>query len=437
MPLEQSSLTRFLNPRFLLDRIRDRGLKACVGIVFTRVLVEIIYRLGIRYLGFNYDVIGHLAAEPDLYLKDGLLGLRPNHFGVALIPSDKRVGNAHLLKYWQRHLYIIRSPYWCRVLGPILRNAKVDFNVHQYMATLGHAPDVLFSTARYPMLQQAWGDRPPLLKLTAEDQQRGRAALREMGVPDDAWFVTFHCREPGFHGQWDVNGLQAKFQDFRDADIRTYDLAIDEITARGGWCIRIGDPTMRPIRPRPQVIDYAHSPLKSEWLDIYLLASSKFLLGCLSGPNCVPNLFGVPTAAANHCPMSVLPLGGNDTCIPKMLRSVADGRLLSFEEVLGSRLGNLVNSTQYVEAGVEIVNNTPEEIAELALEMLDRVNGTAEYTEEDERRQADFKSSLRPGHYAYGARSRISRDFLRRHRNLLSQARPSPSSEERTVALHF
>ena len=48
--------------------------------------------------------------------------------------------------------------------------------------------------------------------------------------------------------------------------------------------------------------------------------------------------------------------------------------------------------------------------------MLERTAGEFEVTAEDEALQQAFKGLLVPGHYSYGAMSRVGRDFLRRHR---------------------
>ncbi|MBV9834111.1 MAG: hypothetical protein JO055_06885, partial [Alphaproteobacteria bacterium] len=62
---------------------------------------------------------------------------------------------------------------------------------------------------------------------------------------------------------------------------------------------------------------------------------------------------------------------------------------------------------------LELVNNTPEEILALAQEMLERLDGRAVYTADDEARQDKFRALFAKGHYSYGAASRIGRDFLR------------------------
>jgi len=53
------------------------------------------------------------------------------------------------------------------------------------------------------------------------------------------------------------------------------------------------------------------------------------------------------------------------------------------------------------------------------LEMLERLEGRTNYSQEDEELQRRFKVLMRPGHYSYGGISRIGRDFLRKYAHLL------------------
>ena len=70
-------------------------------------------------------------------------------------------------------------------------------------------------------------------------------------------------------------GLQA----IRNADTAGYLPAIEEITRRGGFVIRMGDAEAPPLPPLTNVIDYGRS-----WMDVFLLTRSRFVLGSAYGP---------------------------------------------------------------------------------------------------------------------------------------------------------
>src|SRR5262249_38253924 len=147
--------------------------------------------------------------------------------------------------------------------------------------------------------------REPLLELTPEDRQRGRECLKQLGVPPERWFVTLHVRETGYKPS-DIGFRH------RNADLDSYLPAIDALIQRGGFVVRLGSPHMRPATPRNGFIDYAHSSLRSDWMDIFLIAEGLFHIGVESGISHLPVTFGLPSLYANWMRWGILPWCGDD-----------------------------------------------------------------------------------------------------------------------------
>jgi putative glycosyltransferase (TIGR04372 family) len=353
----------------------------------------------------NVHRIGHLAAEPDAVLKEEALGHFPPHKTLLLAPRGG-VANEHLVTYWSRHFRTVRSPALCALLGPLNRFSfvRVREDVERYVVAIN-------GTAAYVRVQREWADRAPLLGLTPEDVQRGERRMRDLGIPEAARFVCFHSREGGYSPD------DEHLHDFRNTSIENYLAAARTLFERGVHSVRMGDRSMRPIPETPGVIDYAHSPLRADWMDIFLCAHCEFFLGNSSGIAFLSMSFGRPTAAANLIPVSgAYPYGPADLGIPKLLRK--HGRLLAFAELLASDIANFRFAELYARHDLEPVENTADEVRDLALEMLERVEGRVRYSPEDERRQARFRALFRPGHFSHGSAGRVGRDFLRKYEYL-------------------
>jgi len=265
-------------------------------------------------------------------------------------------------------------------------------------------------------VQSRWADRAPIICLSEDEIARGEAELRVLGIPEGAWFVCVHSREGGYSpaDEWQHS--------FRNANISDYTEAMRAIVARGGWCIRVGDPTMRPLDPMPSVVDYARSSSKSDWMDLFLCARCRFFLGNTSGLFGLAGIFGKPSALANMTPLSVVYAQfPNDISIPKLLMDT-QGRMLSFPDAFAGEASELFVSTEFAERGLRSVDNTPQEITELAIEMLDRLDGNVKDEPDDIDLQARFRALIQPHHYCWHASSRIGRAFLCRHRALLMSA---------------
>lgn len=362
---------------------------------------------GYRRVGVITERVGHLAAEVDCLLKLRALGELPAHRFFVLAPPE-RTANECLLGYWREQLTVIRNPLACSILDVMSRVPPLRYDVSDYVLTHSFA-------GSYYRVNAEWVGRAPLLKLSSAHIERGRAKLAELGIPQGAWFVCVHVREGGY------SPSDEKVHAYRNADIAAVVPAMNAIVARGGWCVRMGDPSMSHLPAFDRVVDYAHHPLRSAEMDVFLCASCRFFVGNTSGLFIVSSIFGVPSALVNIAPFATMGYLQGDLSIPKLIRARADGRYFGFEEILSSPLANYRMGRLYEEAGVELVDNTAEEIEELAVEMIDRIEGNTAAYEAFEPLQARLKGLLRPTNYCFGAASRIGAGFLARHRNLLGR----------------
>lgn len=387
-----------------LDRSKPRPrVLTLVARSLERVVARLLKALGWRTIHIAHpDSIGHLCLEPASYWMDRVLehGRIPRTFILRREAED--FANHTLAGYLERYYHVVRSPTLARFLTACFTRADAVVHTQHYVSAM-------YTTARCFEVITRWGDRPPMLSLTDADARHGDAVLRQMGLPDGAWFVCVHARGAGYSPVDESNNYH------RNVDIDDYALAIDAIVARGGWCIRVGDPTMKPLTPRPQVIDYAHSPYRSDRMDVILPARCRFFLGCASGLYAVSTLFGPPLVMVDVTPMSgVYAPGIRDLAIPQRVRT-ADGRVLGLEEVMASDVANFRLGDEFAARGLVPTNVPPEEVRDVVVEMLDRLDGTAVYSEDDEARQAEFRALFREGHYGYKAGGRVGRDFLRAH----------------------
>jgi putative glycosyltransferase (TIGR04372 family) len=282
----------------------------------------------------------------------------------------------------------------------------LKFDVTDFVATQTTA-------AKYYEVNSLWEKRLPLLSLSDSHRFRGREALRRLGMPDGAWFVCLHAREGGYAPE--VENLHS----YRNADINNYRLAINTIASQGGWVVRMGDPTMKPLQGVPNFIDYAHSSEKSDWMDVFLCAECRLFLGNTSGIFLMSTAFGVPSVLVNMVPFAAQAYGPNDIYIPKLLRDKKTGRYLKFSEIFCSPIANFRYSELFFNAGLEVEENSPEDINDLVQEALLRMKSQWEPPLGDEERQKNYKKLFRPEHHGYKSRSPIGSAFIAKYEHLM------------------
>ena len=400
-----------------VERARSDGLGR-TGVEAARLIVRVVVGLllspltlalhlaGFRRLTFITNRVGHLAAEPDSFLKARALCEVTARRWFFLAPRGQ-VANEHLLSYWAPRIRVVRGPFACELLAAMSAFGLMRYNAGRYVLWLDHSQDIY-------RLNAAWNGRPPLLALRRDDERWGADMLEALGVPRGAWFACIHAREGGYSPQDEATHAH------RNGSVEALVPAMQEIRQRGGWCIRMGDPTARPLPPTAGVIDYAHHRMRSARLDVYLCGRARFFLGNSSGIALVSSVFGVPSVLVNMVPMSALGVMPFDLSIPKPYRRLRDGGLLRFGEIFGTPAANFRFARQYLRAGIEVVENTPQEILDVTVEMLERLEGRFVAHPGDEALHSAFMALLRPGDYSYGAASRVGIAFLRQHKDLLS-----------------
>ncbi len=128
---------------------------------------------------------------------------------------------------------------------------------------------------------------PPLEKIDPSDK-----ALMELGLDPERWVATVFWKEPGY-------GFRP-LEPWREiADPEPYIAAIRHIVENlGGQVVRLGHPSPTQLPKLKGLIDLAQVE-NSEWLQLYAVWISRFLLSSVSGPLCYGTVFNVPTVATN------------------------------------------------------------------------------------------------------------------------------------------
>jgi putative glycosyltransferase (TIGR04372 family) len=356
--------------------------------------------------------IGH-AAQIDYVIKLRMLEGRDPSDTILYLTPGARVMNRFLVEQWNPHLRLITDPRELPFPEKFVKYLALDFYVPG-VSEVGRY--YLWELAARTYRRWSEKDRAPILNLPAEVQDRGRKALARAGVPHDAWFVGLHVREMGFQPHHDElhNVLNAKIEDYLPA--------IDEIVRRGGWVIRMGDPSMTPLPPLPNVLDYCHSAIRSDWMDVFLAATNRLFIGTASGVCYVAQNYGVPCVLTNWWPPAQRPWHPGDIFVPKLLRRMQNGRVLSLEESLNEPFG-YCNSIGYLRErhGVTVQDNHPEDIRAAVVEMFERMDGRPNYDQSDlamreraERIYASVAMKLYDSPAALGAAA-LARDFLSRN----------------------
>ena len=398
--------------------------------LFFLPILFIIYALRpiflIRWSDLNERRLGSFAAINELYLcerKSGINVPKQKYFDIFYF--DTKVCNTQLAIMWKRKFNVFPA-FFIRKISILNKFLRFIFSLNNKV----HEIRVSCSERDVHLL---WDSMPPAISFTEEEIIKGKKILNEFGlknnekfvclfVRDSAYLERYHIPPKGSKGSWD-------YQAFRDFNIDNFISAAEEIAKRGYYVFRVSKVANKRFNSsNPKIIDYAFSNLKSDFMDIYLAANCSFFLSTGCGIDEVPSIFRRPLASV------MIPIGyiqTNRSNIISILKHHVDKttkQKLSLTEIFSKGLTMANSKDCYTRQNVELVDNSPEEIKDLVIEMIDTIEGKKKYYDVDIKDQEKFWYLYRKNLSTYEnnkkhgkeLRGKIATQFLKKNKNYLN-----------------
>ena len=427
---------------------------AVLLILFLMALKPVVQ---IRFARLRAFTMGLFAIPTEVYLCEVDAGMHPKraldifyhyeheHFSrMMLKPISPKDGvcNKQLDKMFKRNLRVHEV---IRLLDSLVRMFPAFCGNFVVDARPAYAPQILGVTekgneyvSRQEDLAGLLDQYPTHLKFTAQEEEEGSAQLEAMGVVPGSPFVCFHARD----GKWFPTTRPSNVSvfgewnrdDWRNASIQNYLPAAEKLVGLGYHTVRVGKFVAEPLTiGNPRIIDYS-TKFQTDLMDLYLAAKCNFFIGQNSGMTGLPLIFRTPIAFVNVYPLRYINYCANvpNIFIPKHFHSDEKGRLLTLREQvsLGFAVLNAINDDSVTATiqrlGLRVLENTPEEIVEVATEMHQRLSSEFEESNETKELRNQFLKIIRshpeavyflPSRYEH---LKIASCFLKRHPELVS-----------------
>ena len=405
-------ITKKFHNAFLLKKGRSFIIYLAILLSLPIILVVRALRpfVLIRFKGLISERIGHFTANPELYLCEKDLGMHKGKRVIDIFYYGK-VCNQQVLKMYKRLLYIYRY-------SSILYKANrliPGYEVHE-VSLKNPLPDIL----QYRDVDDCLIKVKPHVWFTPDEEREGEKALMAMEIPKNAPFVCFHARDNRYLEVMFPNN-DWYYHKCRDVTIYNYIPALDHLTNRGYFAIRMGAIVKEKLNTsNTKIIDYSNK-YRTDFLDIFLISKCRFFIGCTTGlTNATYQLFRKPIVWVNFIPIGEIhSWGANSLVILKKLWLKKENHFMTFKEVFDLNIERETVLNKYEKLGIEIIENTQDEITAVTIEMDERLKGSWQTTEEDEELQKRFWALFKSSDWHGVIRSRIGRDFLRQNKDLL------------------
>lgn len=200
-----------------------------------------------------------------------------------------------------------------------------------------------------------------------------------LNIPSNKKLAILHARDSGW--------IDLPYHDYRNSDINNYIDAIKLLESENWFVVRIGDPSMEKlVYESPNLIDLPHMPLFLDGDDAKLISYCDLYVGQNSGPITLAWLFSKDLVLLNEPNPFIGRFFNNDKKKPKTVtlfkHQIKDKKHLSIFQILKSEYRS--RKSTFLDEGIELIENSAEEIKSTVLEMLQRKDNNWQTSNDDQ-----------------------------------------------------
>ena len=366
----------------LLYIIISTPLTLPISLILYAVRKDFLVRIGC-FTRFHQEALGHWVVDSSILIARA--GRRPkvnNGFDIYYYEPSIEICNQYWRTLISRHLrfapwyMVIGIHYWIRniaslnqlnILMPVDENGSRDIN--------GELSSV-----------------PCRLCFNTQETQNAEHFFRYYGLAPNTPYICLLVRDSAYKGS---SGVQGTFS-IRNSNIEDFrDLAIYCIE-RGIAVIRMGKKTSNRLNLASRLfIDYSLSPLKSDFLDVWLFANCLLCVSTAAGADSISDVFRRPILYINHTIPELLTSWSYAIHSFKIFRWARSNAMLSLTEMLNlSWWSNGISTQVYDQNNIVFESIPPKVMASICEEAILKINGKWEITSEEKLAQERFFAIL-------------------------------------------
>jgi putative glycosyltransferase (TIGR04372 family) len=276
---------------------------------------------------------------------------------LILFCVDDQIANKFWYEMAKRELPLIRPLIyvwmWCKIL-PFLQN-----NIKETSDWGSHDPYGNF----YKYL-----DKKDFI-FTEKENDIGIKFLKNNGIENKQKIITILVRDEEFlvndplTGRGDVESRKFwNYHSYRNGKIHDYEKAIEWLLRKEYVIIRMGKIAKNELKLKHKnLIDYAFSPDRSDFLDIWLFSKCKFCITTGSGIDAIADIYKNPILYINILPISNLTFYNNSKWVPKKLHWIENGKELTMKQYIEA---DYHRSQDFIANGIQFTDLNENEIYE-------------------------------------------------------------------------
>ena len=314
-------------------------------VLICLLLVRPLVRVRLCIVAFHR--FGHLALEPEIFLGEQELRVKlgaTKRFPVQVhwwsFGPQRLQANKFLVSKWREAVCALPS-WWIDALHTVGRVVPFLQLEEPKMSIRGNL-NALDQTKAH-------------LQITEAEKRRANSELRGLGVDPDKPYVCLVVRDGGHYAS--LGEKESDGYSFLNFEIASFEQAALWLVEHGYQVVRMGAGTETPLSTsHPQLIDYANSQHRSEFLDIYIAATCSFAVSTQTGPDAVCLAFRRPVCYIDVSRFSQF-FFGTKLAWWNPAELWQTGSRLSLRDVLTGPVGNIKDPNDFIKYGVTQVRS--------------------------------------------------------------------------------
>ena len=344
-------------------------------IFFLGLVVPLIFVLkkifNFHFFELQSDRIGYYCSwEPFIWITHYKRIEKNRKKLICLIYFQKVTANKYLTKLYVNkmrsleHYYFLKGHYFWEII------------TQSYKVWTGKKIKTFFATK--VLMYSMFSKTPSLLKIPEDDQNRGLKLLDKLNIPRDSRWICIHNRDSGYLENQSKFGYMSdvnwRYHNHRDFHINDLLQAANYFSKKGYYVIRTGNFSKHKLNINdPKIIDYVNSQYRSDFGEIYFFANCEFYFGSSAGCWKIAEFFRKPSFLINSFPFTdIFTTPRKYPGIFKKIKFNESNQIMPISEIIKNNL-NHASYESIIKKGLDLANNNPGEILDLAIEALDIV----------------------------------------------------------------
>ncbi len=352
-------------------------------ITFTILIIKPLIKIRWSKKDYFSDRVGHMVAEMEHYL---YFNKNKSKFTIDLFPSNifynKNPSNVFLQKHYRKKITTINN----KVLILLKESQKI---IEKYVKVIqfDNFDNDLSTKDNFKIFKKNF---KPSIYFSENQKKIILKNLGKIGIKKKK-FVCVIVRDNKYLKE-KLPGINFNYHNYRDSNIKTFNLAINYLIKKGYFILRMGKSQKKELKIKNKnFFDYSFSNVRSDLMDVWLMANCDFCISTGTGLDQISRIYNKPILFLNFLPLIDWSSHFRSLTHPKFLFDKKLKKFMSYQEHMNH---SYFRQDEYIKNNIKIVDLNSSEILSCTKEFLLLIKNQWKMSFKSKIQQNNFRKSF-------------------------------------------